>query len=424
MLLLNKTFIIKPHRDASFIAEAFGIEAGYKNVILSNIEIPDDLPPVTYITGESGCGKTTLLKEIGEISQNYDIPNEPLFKWGNNESETLKYLSLVGLGDAVLFMSYYNELSDSQQYRARLFLELISDKKIILIDEFLSTLDRMTAKPVAYCFQKAVRRLGKKLVVATAHNDLELYLQPDLLIKGYGFPSRWDLKKFNRESISNPFVDNIEIKNHDKYWYRNCSLGELHYKGKYTGGVKEHIGAYYNGMLIGVLVGVYRMHDGGRRIARLVIHPSFRGVGLGVKLVQYYLKMYPTADVIAVMAQYNPVFEKAGMKRLDDVKINPPSGLIQELKNNGFDKTQWINKDYCNDFMKNNQNRTILANYSNKLGYLIAPGGVRLSTEDIVNKLLIDDSTAGRVLWNLRPRTMAKFTGFLNNTYGKSIQLN
>ena len=184
MLLLNKVFTVKPHRDASFIAEAFGIEAGYNNVILDGVELPDDLPSVTYVTGESGCGKSTLLKEIGGITYNYNIPKEPLFKWGEDESETLKYLSLVGLGDAVLFMSHYDELSDSQQYRARLFLELMSDKKLIVIDEFLSTLDRMTAKPVAYCFQKAVRRLGKKLVVATAHDDLEEYLQPDLLVKG------------------------------------------------------------------------------------------------------------------------------------------------------------------------------------------------------------------------------------------------
>lgn len=411
MLLLNKVFTVKPHTDASFIAEAFGIEAGYNNVILDGVELPDDLPSVTYVTGESGCGKSTLLKEIGDITYNYNIPKEPLFKWGENESETLKYLSLVGLGDAVLFMSHYNELSDSQQYRARLFLELMSDKKLIVIDEFLSTLDRMTAKPVAYCFQKAVRRLGKKLVVATAHDDLGEYLQPDLLVKGKGFPSRWEVKQFDRNNITNPFIDGITFEEHDKYWYRDCSLGKLHYKGKYTGGVKDHIGAYYQDMLVGVLVGTYRMHDGGRRISRLVVHPSFRGIGIGVKLVQYYLDKHPTADVIAVMAQYNPVFEKAGMKRLNDVHINPPSGLLKRLQVEGFDKSRWVNKEYCNEFMRTTKNKRILSEYSDKLGYLICPGGKYLSNEDIVAKLISDDVTAGRVLWNLRPRTMAKFIG-------------
>jgi hypothetical protein len=46
------------------------------------------------------------------------------------------------------------------------------------------------------------------------------------------------------------------------------------------------------------------------------------------------------------------------------------------------------------------------ANYANTL---VAPGGKRLSAEDIAVKILAEQVTAGRVLWGLRPRRMAKY---------------
>lgn len=406
---INKSFIVKPHDDGEFIAEAFGIESGHNNVILNNIEIPDEIPKVTYITGESGCGKSTLLKEVySKYIQKLEIPREPLFKWGKDEQETLKYLSLVGLGDAVLFMSYYDELSDSQQYRARLLLELLNDNEIIVLDEFLSTLDRKTAQSVAYCFQKAIRKTSKKIVVATAHDDLIDYLQPDLLIKGKAFPSRWEIHRNDTTEILNPYND-IIIKDEDKNWYRECSLGELHYKGKYTGGVKDYLAAYYNGTLVGLLIGIYRMSDGGRRISRLVVHPSYRGIGIGQKLVEEYISRYNTADVVAAMALYNPVFEKSGMKRVKDVEIKPPKGLSTILKTNKFDCSKWYSKDYCMVFMSDKNNRKILLDYTKEISYLVCPGGKYLEETEVEYKLINDASTSGRVLWNLRPRTMAKF---------------
>lgn len=53
------------------------------------------------------------------------------------------------------------------------------------------------------------------------------------------------------------------------------------------------------------------------RISRVVIHPKFRGIGLGVFLVQETLSKVNArvVEVLAVMARYNPFFEKAGMVR-------------------------------------------------------------------------------------------------------------
>jgi hypothetical protein len=58
-------------------------------------------------------------------------------------------------------------------------------------------------------------------------------------------------------------------------------------------------------------------------ISRVVIHPKYRTVGLGAKLVRETLSLAGTeyVEMPAVMAKYNPFAEKAGMKR---IAVQPP----------------------------------------------------------------------------------------------------
>lgn len=407
MRRVYKKFIVEPNEKANLITEAFGIDAGYENVV-ADLEIPTDYE-IMYITGESGSGKTTILNEIVKIEE-MTIPKEPLFEWGKNQKETLGILTLVGLGDAVLYLSTYEKLSDSQKARARVALELLSDKEEIYIDEFLSTLDRKTAKAVAYCIQKAIRKLGKKAILVTAHNDLEGYLMPDVVIEGKAFPSRWEIK-YNQVNDKNLILEECSFEYVDKVFYRNLRLGELHYKGKYTGGTKEYLAVLLDDDCIGILVSTNRMHDDGRRIARVVIHPSYRGCGIGTALVREYLRSFPKTDVIAAMALFNPIFEKAGMDRVNDVQIKPPTGLKKELLRLNFDIDKWFSKTYCNEFTTSLENRELLSKYAKNATHLVCPGGKYLDVSEIEEKIENDSITASRVLWGLRPRKMAKYVG-------------
>jgi ABC-type ATPase with predicted acetyltransferase domain len=53
-------------------------------------------------------------------------------------------------------------------------------------------------------------------------------------------------------------------------------------------------------------------------ISRVIIHPKYRSIGLGAKLVAETLSQAGTVcvETVAVMAKYNLFFEKAGMQRI------------------------------------------------------------------------------------------------------------
>ena len=77
-------------------------------------------------------------------------------------------------------------------------------------------------------------------------------------------------------------------------------------------------------------------------INRVVIHPKYRTIGLGVRLIRETLALVGThyVELIAVMAKYSPFAEKAGMHR---VAVQEPwPGLVklsEELSSLGFDLT-------------------------------------------------------------------------------------
>ena len=407
---VTKNFTLEVPPYGNIITEAFGIDGGY-NQQVCDLDVPDDYS-VLYITGESGSGKSVLLNELFPDYKVESIPTKPLFLWGGESTEqqieTMKILTLVGISDAILFINTYDRLSDSQKARARIALELMSNKETIVIDEFLSTLDRKTAKPVAYCIQKAIRQLGKKLVVATAHDDLGEYLKPDYIIIGNAFPSEFICEK-HTWSNENPITSDVELYYGDKVDYRNLRLGELHYKGKYTGGTKEYLFAKYDNRTIGVLVSTYNRSTGGRRISRLVVHPSYRGIGVGQILVRKYISEFDSVDCIAAMGLINPVFEKAGMTRIANSVIKPPSGLEKDLTSLGLDMSLWGSPSWCYEVCKDEAVRNVLFKYAKNASDLVCPGGKYLTVGEVEHKIKSENITAGRVLYGLRKRELAKY---------------
>ena len=75
-------------------------------------------------------------------------------------------------------------------------------------------------------------------------------------------------------------------------------------------------------------------------INRVVIHPKYRTVGLGAKLIREMMPLVSTryVELIAVMAKYSPFAEKAGMQKIDQQQtVKSISSVSKALLELGFD---------------------------------------------------------------------------------------
>jgi GNAT superfamily N-acetyltransferase len=208
-----------------------------------------------------------------------------------------------------------------------------------LMDEFAATLDRDTAKIVAFNLQKLARRMGKAVIAATTHGDLFEDLNPSVHVhKRFGEEitiNYYENKQTGECSLTREMV--IE-GGYLSDWRR---LSGFHYRSHHAGASREVYRLRRGVELCGVIVYCYPPPGcGGRNlvlpgrlsmkglnlglstISRVVIHPKYRSIGLGAKLIRETLPRVgtPNVEMIAVMAKYNPFAEKAGMKKILEQK--------------------------------------------------------------------------------------------------------
>jgi ABC-type lipoprotein export system ATPase subunit/N-acetylglutamate synthase-like GNAT family acetyltransferase len=351
------------------VAEAFGlgVDEHRRFILYDDVELKIGPTDIVYITGDSGSGKSVLLKalekdikrDIGQTVINMnDIqvnPDKPLIDTvGKTFTEGLELLSRVGLNDAFLFVRRYRELSDGQKYRYKIAKMIESKAQWWIFDEFCSLLDRDTAKIVAFNVQKLARKLGRAVLAATTHTDLFEDLKPSVHIH----------KRFGKELQVNYYPNQInkrcslvkEMRIEEGLIADYRKLSVFHYRTSHCPAPRKIFVLKRRGELCGVIVYSWAPPNTfGRRkvwkgsfkqlqkelstITRVIVHPKYRTIGLGVKLVKETLPLAPTAcvETIAVMARYNPFFEKAGMQKVAESKPNPNVlEAIEKLRRLGF----------------------------------------------------------------------------------------
>ena len=242
------------------VAEAFGIgvDEEITHTILKDYDFNEDFD-VCYITGASGSGKSSLLRElknyygVEDIDLNMDSDVAIVDLVGDDIDEALNLLSVVGLGEAKLFTKSPKVLSDGQKYRYQLACMLHKKQDVLCIDEFTSLLDRTTAEVVAYNMQKCCRRNGVKLIVATAHNDLEKFLNPSTVINFGNDGDEVQTDYWDVDTTYNPFEEDLEITEATKEDFQK--LIQYHYKNvKNVPGTKAMYKLTYKDRLVGIAV--------------------------------------------------------------------------------------------------------------------------------------------------------------------------
>lgn len=195
--VINKRFVTRVERSNRIleVAEAFGIGLDEKEfVVFDNLELEVNKGDIVYITGQSGSGKSLLLRELASQMKksnqsvvNLDeivLEDKPLIdQIGKDTNDAIRILSIAGINDAYLYVRKPSELSDGQRYRFRLAKAVEANADVWVADEFLAVLDRIAAKVIAYSLQKTARRVGSTVIVATTHTDMVNDLSPDLLIE-------------------------------------------------------------------------------------------------------------------------------------------------------------------------------------------------------------------------------------------------
>lgn len=177
------------------IAESFGLGLDEKEWSLyDNLELEIRGGDVVYITGQSGSGKSVVLRELQRLMREegqdvasiedfaFDDSKNVIDQLGKTTSEALGLLSMAGLNDAYLFVRKPSEMSDGQCYRLKIAKLIETGAKVWVADEFGAVLDRVTAQVVASNLQRAARKAGATVMVATTHEDLKNALRPDVQI--------------------------------------------------------------------------------------------------------------------------------------------------------------------------------------------------------------------------------------------------
>ena len=353
-------------------AEAFGLGLGKweKFTVFENVDLKIGVHDGVYITGDSGSGKSVLLRALEKDIRkdlkltSFNVNNvkvdssKPLIETvGKTVEEGLALLARVGLGDAFLFLRTFRELSDGQKYRYKIAKMIESKAQFWVLDEFAATLDRDTAKVVAWNLQKIARSEGKCVLAATTHKDLLLDLNPDVHVH----------KRFGKD---------IHVAYYPNPVLRACSLvGEMkieegcmadwkelacfHYRSHRLPAPRKIFCLRRGEELCGVIVYCYpspacfgrrqvlpkmQMSELNKRlsvISRIVIHPKYRSLGLGAGLVRETLSLAGTeyVELVAVMAKYNPFAERAGMKRIAmQVQSKQVLALAGILESVGLDR--------------------------------------------------------------------------------------
>lgn len=146
---------------------------------------------IGLIVGPSGSGKTTIARELFGAH----VRNETSFGWPAERSvvdafppalpirQIVELLSSVGFSSPPAWLRPFGRLSTGERFRVALARMLAEDLPLIVCDEFTSVVDRTVAQIGSAAVARAVRRLGKKFVAVTCHDDVEDWLQPDWIYR-------------------------------------------------------------------------------------------------------------------------------------------------------------------------------------------------------------------------------------------------
>lgn len=284
---------------------------------------------VGLIVGPSGSGKTTIAREL---FKDYIIDQ---FQWSkdkaivdefpNNMSihEIVEILTSIGFSSPPAWLRNYNVLSNGEQFRVFIARALTEKRKITVIDEFTSVVDRTVAKAVSYTVQKYVRRHNKKFIAISCHYDIIQWLMPDWIFEAGVNNFQWSDGLRRRPDIT------LKIeKVHPKAWklFKNH-----HYLSRNLNNSAQCYLASWNNEPVAFCAVLSQPILTSKqtiwRISRIVVLPDYQGLGIGMALLNYVASLYATKSRVGITTSHMGMIralEKSPLWKLKRRGINQP----------------------------------------------------------------------------------------------------
>jgi GNAT superfamily N-acetyltransferase len=208
-------------------------------------------------------------------------------------------------------------------------------------------------------------KLRLKRATRLTHTDLFEDLKPSVHVhKRFGkeIEVKCYPNEINEECSLSREMRVVEGSRQDYY-----QLADFHYRSHKVAGVRKIFSLKRDEELCGVIVYSYppaacfgrrmvlprmnmrELNEKLSIISRVVVHPKYRTIGLGHRLVKETLEHAgtPYVETVAVMAKYNPFFEKAGMRKIaESSQVKSALNVAEVLKTLGFNLTFFRSSKY------------------------------------------------------------------------------
>lgn len=264
---------------------------------------------IGLIVGASGTGKTTIARELfpDAYIERYEYTHESLLDDMPKDvtmQDITRVLSSVGFASVPSWLKPYAVLSNGEKMRCDLARAILSDKQLIVFDEFTSVVDRNVAKVGSFAMQKAIRKTDKQFIAVTCHYDVEDWLLPDWVFDTNTMTFRLcESQKKNKPECE---LRIYETKHKEYYWR---VFGKYHYLSHAHNNAARTFVATLNGELCAFVSLLYFCHPKVKntwRVHRAVTLPDYQGIGIGTHMLNWISDMMKQEHKKVTITTSNP----------------------------------------------------------------------------------------------------------------------
>lgn len=304
---------------------------------------------IGLICGGSGSGKSTIMQRLGDVKDvSFDNKKPIISNFDNLEpSEVVELFCAVGLCSVPTWLKPYDVLSNGERYRAYIAKCIYESdgSDYILIDEYTSVVDRNVAKSMSNSLQKYIRKIGKRIILASCHYDIIEWICPDWIYdlnKG-GVLERGDCLRRPKIELQmyRTTVDTWKMFKKHHYMTEEINKSATCFVFTWDNSV---VG------FVGVIPQPSGYFENAVRGTRTVVLPEFQGLGIGSKITEFVASIYKADGYRYFTKTVNP---KLGIHRDNshNWKQTSKNGRIIRPSASKLNKKQKLRASYCHEYI-------------------------------------------------------------------------